>query len=956
MALSRQKQLCSERCRWRLRPSRTGRRGLFLLLLVIASAAFWLSTTSASAHAFLASSDPAENAVLPSAPQVMTLRFTEALEPSYSRAELYDDAGVQVAGVTSTVAADPLTMTLSLPPGLPAGTYALMWRSLSATDGHTAQGYFPFTVGTQANVSIITPPVVSAPTGLLPAWALPATRWLALLALAALVAIWPVWLVVVRPAIAPVWQVGPTLLHRIRRYIAGVMLFAVLANCNVLLAQALTIATPATVPATLWSALTATYAGAWWLVRIALLLLWGAVCLACTWWWPWRRRWSALLALGASIALPLPFAMISHARATPAGQAMAVAVDYVHLLAASLWAGGLLFLVVTLFPTLQALTPAGRRAVLVRALPRFSLLALVAWGAMGLTGLYSAWLQVGNLPALLSTPYGQTLIAKLVLVGLLLLFGACNLLVVTRKLRTASTATSAHAWSRHLVTALVAEVALATLLLGVVGVLLGSPPARQVMQAEANQRRIPLASGPVTGTLTLMPGTVGPNHYRFEWSSAVPAGTVVTLRVALPARQTGELDVPLRRTLDAFEAHGAELALPGDWELQVTVRTPGHPDWVATATVPVTAAPPPSQVPDAPPFFAPPGVAALVILICGLAGIASGVVGPRPLPRRQAVGLGSVALLAGVALLALAQIPAPPAAATDPAAALAALDQGEVARGAALFANNCAACHGAKAQGDGPGGRTLTPPPPDLTAGHALLHADESYRYWITNGIEGTGMPAFGTSLDQGQIRDVITYLRSLQLPALQARDAPGPETCVIAPRTLDSITALTSRPSPGGTPAVAASPGRPADAGTQAAITAVVRQMVACSNARDVLRQMALYSDRLIQRAYPTGPTRLLTLQAQQSLALTQPEYVALLSISDVQVLEDGRVRAHVVVDDPARHSHDPNVTVSTQQAATLFFLREHGEWRIDETRPDAPDSSATPGPGTPAAQENAP
>lgn len=926
-----------------------------LIFVLIVSATLWLSTVPASAHAFLASSDPAVNAVIPSAPQTVTLRFTEPLEPSYSRADLHDETGTLVVGVTSTVTADPFTLTVKLPPGLPAGTYAVVWRSLSATDGHTAQGYFPFTVGTLANVSIVTLPADSAPSGLLPAWAPPATRWLALLALAALVAIWPVWLIVVRPAIGPVWQVGPTLMRRVRRYTVGIFLFFVLASANVLLAQALTTATASTVLTTMWSALTTTYVGAWWLVRIALLLVWGASLLACTWWWPQRRSWSALLALGTSAALPLPFAMISHARAEPAGQAMAVAVDYVHLLAASLWAGGLLFLIVTLAPTLQRLTPAGRQVVLVRALPRFSVLALVAWGAMGLTGLYSAWLRVGNLPALVSTPYGQTLIAKLALVVCLLLLGAFNLLIVTRKLCGSATAASALAWSHHLVTALVAEVALMTALLGVVGVLLGSPPARQVMQAEANQRHIALVSGAVTGTLTLTPGTIGPNHYNFVWHNPVPAGTEVTLRVALPDQQTGQLDVPLRRTFDAFEAHGAELALPGNWDLQVTVRTPGAPDWVATSTLPMSATPPPSQVPTEPQYFAPLGIAALLVFLGGLAGVVFALVGQRPTWRRQAAGLGSVAMLCGVALLLLAQVPAPPVAAADPAAQLAVMDPGEVTRGADTFATNCAVCHGASAQGDGPGGRALNPSPPDLTSGHSLLHADESYRYWITNGIENTGMPAFGSTLDQGQIRDVITYLRSLQVPALQARDAPGPEACVIPPRTLDSITALTPQASPGGTPVAALLSGTPADAGTQAAVTSVIRQMVACSNARDVLRQMALYSDRLVRQAYPSGPTELLTLQAQQSLPLTEPEYVALLSITDVQEVGDGRVSAHVVVDNPARHSHDPNVLISTQEGATLFFVHEQGVWRIDKTQQDV-SGGATPGPGTPGPTESAP
>ena len=116
-------------------------------------------------------------------------------------------------------------------------------------------------------------------------------------------------------------------------------------------------------------------------------------------------------------------------------------------------------LVVALAPTVRDLTGAGRRVVLGIAVPRFSLLALIAWGAMGFTGLYSAWLQVGNIPALTQTPYGQTLLLKLILIVPLLLLGAFNLAVVTRKLRQARTEERAEGWGGHFVTALMAEAA-----------------------------------------------------------------------------------------------------------------------------------------------------------------------------------------------------------------------------------------------------------------------------------------------------------------------------------------------------------------------------------------------------------------------------------------------------------------------------------------------------------------
>ena len=648
-------------------------RGAAMVLLCLV-AQLSLPARPVAAHAFLESSDPVANAVLPTAPQSVTLTFTEPLETSYSRAELFDETGAQVPGATSTIGPEPRSMTVQIPPGLGNGTYSLLWRTLSTVDGHTAQGYLPFTIGTEADVRIVAPPAVETTSGALPEWALSVARWLALLGMAAVAAVWPVWLFVVRPAISPAWQLGPKLTRRVRRYATGAFAFSLVANLVALVVQAAAISGPADLLDGLTTTLGDTRYGTWWLVRVGVLLVFAAVLLGTAWWWPWRRRPATILALVASAALPLPFSMISHAGAEPAGQATAVAFDYVHLLGASLWAGGLLFLAVALAPTVRDLTAAGRRVVLGRALPRFSLLALIAWGVMGFTGLYSAWLQVGNIPALTGTPYGQTLILKLILIVPLLALGAFNLAVVTRKLRVAETEERVEGWSNHFVSALIAEVVIVTLLLGVVGMLIGTPPARQVMEQQAGSLRMALEAGGQTGTLIITPGTVGPNHYRLELGSGHeahlrnPAVTDASLRLSLPERQTGQIDVPLRSAPSGgYEAHGSELAFPGDWQMQLTVRMPGQPDWVVSTTQPISTSAAPAQIPSPPPLFGVAGVAALVLLVLGIVGIAFALIGGTPVFRKEAAGLGTAAIVAGIVLLFQARLSTGAVAAIDPA-------------------------------------------------------------------------------------------------------------------------------------------------------------------------------------------------------------------------------------------------------------------------------------------------
>jgi putative copper export protein len=154
-----------------------------------------------------------------------------------------------------------------------------------------------------------------------------------------------------------------------------------------------------------------------------------------------------------------------------------------HLLGAAVWIGGIFLLLATLAPTLNDLTAAGRQVVLGRALPRFSAMALVAWGVMGLTGLYAAALQVGNLRGLTTTPYGQSLLLKLALLVPLLALGAFNLLIVTRRIRRVTDEEAAGGWSGNFVTAIAAETLLVTVLLGVVGLMAGQAPAREELVA-----------------------------------------------------------------------------------------------------------------------------------------------------------------------------------------------------------------------------------------------------------------------------------------------------------------------------------------------------------------------------------------------------------------------------------------------------------------------------------------
>ncbi len=130
--------------------------------------------------------------------------------------------------------------------------------------------------------------------------------------------------------------------------------------------------------------------------------------------------------------------------------------------------------------------------------------------------------------------------------------------------------------------------------------------------------------------------------------------------------------------------------------------------------------------------------------------------------------------------------------AAGPAPADHALDGRDTARGAALYAEHCAACHGARLEGapdwQTPDAAGVYPAPPHDETGHTWHHSDAQLIEYTTLGGQAviermglggvaSGMPGFGGILAEDEIRDVLAFIRSTwpeDIRAMQAtRNAP---------------------------------------------------------------------------------------------------------------------------------------------------------------------------------------
>ncbi|WP_409330433.1 CopD family protein [Trujillonella humicola] len=256
---------------------------------------------------------------------------------------------------------------------------------------------------------------------------------------------------------------------------------------------------------------------------------------------------SAVLLLGVATAgVVLPAVLTGHA-ATEDHHVLAVANLAVHVVAASVWVGGLL-----------ALLLHGRSAgVLPRVAARFSAVALVAAAAVGGSGLLAAWLVLAEGPGLLpglGTGYGLLLVGKTLALGALLALGRWH------RRRTLPRLAAGRPGAFRRFAAAEVGVMLATLALAVA--LAASPPPSAASAASPGVAGVP-AEGTAAAPAPADDGasTPPPGHDHGDLTVPVlvdPTGVTVTGPVAPGAAVTvhnpADADVTLTAEDGSFDA------------------------------------------------------------------------------------------------------------------------------------------------------------------------------------------------------------------------------------------------------------------------------------------------------------------------------------------------------------------------------------------------------------------
>ncbi|MEV4994091.1 copper resistance CopC family protein [Streptomyces niveus] len=131
------------------------------LVVPLAAAPLLFAAQPAFAHTDLVTGSPAEAASESRPPQTIKLTFSDEMTSRYAKVALTTPDGEQGAAGAPRVTGR--TVTLPVNPGLPAGSYTVGYRVVSA-DGHPVTGSYRFTVEEAAPAPAPTPTPTPTPT------------------------------------------------------------------------------------------------------------------------------------------------------------------------------------------------------------------------------------------------------------------------------------------------------------------------------------------------------------------------------------------------------------------------------------------------------------------------------------------------------------------------------------------------------------------------------------------------------------------------------------------------------------------------------------------------------------------------------------------------------------------------------------------------------------------------
>jgi copper transport protein len=621
------------------------------LFLVIACVVAFGGAPSAFAHARLIGTSPAEGSTVAVAPVQVIFKFGEPVGGTFGAVRVYNASGDEVDNLAvSHPEGRQHWMGVGLKPHLPDGTYTATYRVISA-DTHIVYGGMVFNIGHPGTAPAVTVAglINRNKSGQATAVAVGVARFIEYVAIALMLGGVAFLLVAWLPGLAAAagseqpWRAASlAFARRFQLLLLAAVLLGLTASALGFLLQGASAA-----GVSLWASLKGPIlentlnsrygrvVGAEaldWLLLGALLAAaraakrapipvlrpvpLGADGLVLE---PAPPRWAlSLVGLGA-VYLAITPALAGHASVQSPTWAFFPS-DVLHVLAASVWVGGIACLLLALPAATRRLEPPARSSLLLATLQRFSPIALAAVIAIAATGVLQAYIDVRSVHALVHTTYGVLIIAKTVLLLALIGLGWINRERVLPALRRIVGVGAGPGGTGSLARRTMSRESLLMLcVFGVTAALISyAPPidaasgsaamSGQAMSGQAmsgqgsmtsqpKTTHQPLATkttiGPAQLEMTVAPARVGPNTVHLD---------LINANTGSPFTQTKELTVTARLPAEGIgplvlHSHLAgpghyilssvELVPGGTWQFELTDRVSEFQSYTKALSVPI---------------------------------------------------------------------------------------------------------------------------------------------------------------------------------------------------------------------------------------------------------------------------------------------------------------------------------------------------------------------------------
>ena len=515
----------------------------FLIALLIIS---FVSIPFVYAHPFTEKTIPSLTSNSPTGTTEVIVFFSEPVDINFSEIKVLDSNGNQIDNKDTSYYEGELSLVVTTPP-LEDGVYTASTKVLSKVDGHLVPSAFLFAVGDividpslfeqeRSSEIIFLPEAGARFPGLIGQTII----------LGAVIASLIIWGTQNKQIIKDEIDKIESSHHGKFMSITGIGLMLVFVS-NILMIAVQSIRLEASIIDAIQ-----TDFGFTWIVRMII-----TVILLGVWFWLDRKKIlskrNQVPFLIASLALIATSSMVGHGAAS--GEIGALILDYIHNLVAAVWIGGIFYFVLALLPTLSHLKEKNREKMSLVLIPRFSIAFIISVGVVIITGPTLMWFLESDVGLILESVYGQLIILKIMLAGIMIVLGGLFQFKVQKNAEKnfSSGKISVH---KKLKRSLKIEAVLGIILLGAVALLTnGTLPAGEIQKVDAQE--IVYGLNTVTFTenakfdISITPFSSGTNTIVVKVTDfndkQLYDSNEIKVKISNPSKNISPIEVPMER-------------------------------------------------------------------------------------------------------------------------------------------------------------------------------------------------------------------------------------------------------------------------------------------------------------------------------------------------------------------------------------------------------------------------